>query len=90
MNKDSINFGEILVTIEALNKFTREEINNALNKYKNLDFGDINEYERKSNKTAVRYEGFIIGRYNINNKPLVICTNWYRSHTTVYTGEEYK
>lgn len=90
MNKDNINFGETLITIQAFNKFSKEEINNALNRYKNLDFGDINEYERKSNKIAIKYEGFIIGRYKINNEPLVIYTNWYRSQTTVCTGEEYK
>lgn len=89
MNNQKMELGKILITIKALNTFTKEEINESLTKYKELNFGAISDTEYKNNKVAVAYKGLIIGRYKLNEGTMLIYTAWDRSITTICLDNEF-
>lgn len=68
-----------------------EFINRSIDRYKNCDWGDICEDDKRANEIALKNEEQILGvyKYPKGEKTIWIITEWDRSTTTILFPEEY-
>ncbi len=61
----------------------------AIARFKNKDWGDLCDEDKKTNDNAEIFKDRILARYNISPKPIYIITEWDRSVTTILFPSEY-
>ena len=67
----------------------RGEVMKSLARYLQGDWGDLDDEDKLANEQALKYEERLLGRYNIEPRPIYIITEWDRSATTILFPEEY-
>lgn len=78
-------------TIEN-NEQAQKEVSKIFNRYINGDWGNLDDYDKKLNDNAVKYNNDrILGKYHINsiNRDIYIITEFDRSYTTFLFCNEY-
>lgn len=68
-----------------------EFINSSIERYKNCDWGDICENDKRINELALKNEEQILAvyKYPKGEKTIWIITEWDRSVTTILFPDEY-
>lgn len=61
----------------------------SLQRFQNCDWGDISEYDKESNNTAIHSKKRILGVYKLENTKIYIITEADRSYTTIMYADEY-
>ena len=67
----------------------RGKVLQCLFKYMQGDWGDLCEEDKLENERALKEGDRLLGRYNIEPKPIYIITEWDRRNTTILFPEEY-
>ena len=72
------------------NTIFASELKNALDRYFSCDWGDLTDYDKQLNDSAVQSgEDRILAAYNTSEGKIYIITEWDRSYTTVLFSCEY-
>lgn len=70
-------------------KFSKEVLN-AMKRYKNHDWGDLDAEDKQMNDDAIKYgNDRILAAYNTSEGEIYIITEWDRSVTTILFADEY-
>ena len=88
-------FGQVVITRGINAEITRsiefsQFILDSIAKYRNCDWGDICQEDKKMNDNAVKNDDDrIVARYNNPHGDIYIITEWDRSVTTILLINEY-
>ena len=82
--------GRLVMTLHAKQTISIPDINLALNRHANCDWGDICEEDWNTNNEALEYGGRLLSVYH-DSKGIKfwIITEWDRSATTILMPEDY-
>lgn len=84
------NLGKVVATQGVVNEITMDDIDNAMKKYTNGDWGNVCEEDAQMNDDALKNEDRIVASYTASNgTDFWIITEWDRSVTTVLLPSEY-
>jgi hypothetical protein len=82
--------GRMVVTANADNLLTAEDISAAIDRHKSGDWGDVGQEDWKSNDNALQNGNRILSAYSgSNGDKFWIITEADRSYTTVLIPEDY-
>lgn len=82
--------GHLTATPGALAKIALSELQAALNRHSNGDWGDLDEHDRRVNESALAHGGRLFSQYDSQDKTRFwIITECDRSVTTILLPEEY-
>lgn len=87
--------GQVVVTktindIIADNERFAKDVTVALQRYRNCDWGEMDEEDLKSNNIAVETgEDRVFAAYQTSKGKIWVITEWERSYTTVLFPDEY-
>ena len=82
--------GRMVITANASNILTDDEINTALSRHKSGDWGEVSDTDWKSNDNALKNGHRILSSYtSAGGDKFWIITEWDGSSTTVMLPEDY-
>lgn len=91
---DYFEMGKQVITY-GVNDAVREsadfamEVHNAMTRYCNMDWGDLDEEDTEMNNNAVHTGERLFAAYNTCKGRIYIITEWDRSATTILFADEY-
>lgn len=90
MIKAKFDLGQLVGTRGALDTISAVDIENALKRYVQGDWGDMVEEDKQQNEEGLKHGGRLMGVYkDSNGVDFWIITEWDRSVTTVLLPSEY-
>lgn len=82
--------GHTLITPNALNRLPGEDVQSALRRHANCDWGELDEHDRLENEMALQLGNRLLSAYtDRNGTKFWIITEADRSVTTVLLPEDY-
>ena len=82
--------GRMVVTANASNILTDEDIDTALARHESGDWGNVTDSDRRANDAAVKNGERILSVYkSADGEKFWIITEWDRSATTVLLPDDY-
>ena len=82
--------GQTVITANARNILSDTDINNALARHQECDWGEVSEADRRANDNAVKNGDRLLSAYNsATDDKFWIITEWDRSATTVLMPDDY-
>lgn len=89
MNK-TFPLGRLVMTLNAKNTISITDMNTALNRHANCDWGNVCEEDWNTNNEALEGGNRLLSVYNASNGTRFwIISEWDRSVTTILLPEDY-
>jgi hypothetical protein len=90
MEAPSFSLGAVVITPTALEKLDAVDVQTALKRHHNGDWGELSEHDRRENEIALTEEARLFSVYRDRSKTkFYIITEADRSVTTVLLPEDY-
>lgn len=82
--------GQIVITVGAKEEIPIEDVQSALDRYVEGDWGDVPKEDWNANNKALKNDDRLLSSYKSNEGiKFWIITEWDRSYTTVLLPSEY-